>query len=105
MYSIFIDSLLHGIQLPAVTSADDLKFIFDVIHHTAASVQEDVNIVADWANEHHTPLSVEKCDILHCGSLQPLNVYHLYNIPMTVMDSFVDVGVKRPSTVDYSLHY
>ena len=104
LYTIFIDSLLRRIQLPAVAFADDLKFIADVIHHTAASVQEDVNIVADRANEHHTPLSVEKCGILHSGSHQPLNVYHLYNIPITVMDSFVDLGVERSSTVDYSLH-
>ena len=105
LYTIFIDSLLRRIQLPAVAFANDLKFIADVIHHTATRVQEDVNIVAKWANEHHTPLSVEKCGILHCGSHQPLNVYHLYNIPMTVMDSFVDLGVERSSTVDYSLHY
>ena len=105
LYTIFIDSLLRRIQLPAVAFADDLKFIADVIHHTAASVQEDVNIVADWANENHTPLSVEKCGILHCGSHQPLNAYYLYNIPMTVMDSFVDLGVERSSTVNNSLHY
>ena len=72
LYTISMDSLLRHIQLPAVAFADDLKFIADVIHHTAASVQEDVNIVADWANEHHTPLSVEKSGILHCGSHQPL---------------------------------
>ena len=104
LHIIFIDSLLRRIQLPAVAFADDLKFIVDVIHHIAASVQEDVNIVADWANEHHTPLSVEKCSIMHCDSHQPLNVYHLYNIPMTVMVSFVDLRVERSSTVDYSLH-
>ena len=72
LYTISMDSLLRHIQLPAVAFADDLKFIADVIHHTAASVQEDGNIVADWANEHHTPLSVEKSGILHCGSHQPL---------------------------------
>ena len=105
IHTIFIDSLLRRIQLPAVAFADDLKFIVDVIRHTAASVQEDVNKVANWANEHHTPQFIEKCSILHCGNHQPLNVYHLYNIPMTVMDSFVDLGVERSSTVDYSLHY
>ena len=74
---MFIDSLLRKFTLPSQAFADDFKFIADVITHSKNITQNEINIVVDWVNERGTPLSIEKCCVLHCSPLQPYNVYHI----------------------------
>ena len=71
LYDIFIDSLLRKITLPSQAFADDFKFIADVITHSKDIIQNEINIVDEWADERGTPLSIEKCCVLHCGPAQP----------------------------------
>ena len=66
-YAIFIDGLLRAIRLPSQGYADDFKFIADVNVYTRADVQNEINTIAGWTDEHGTPLSIDKCSVLHCG--------------------------------------
>ena len=70
-YATFIDSLLRAIRLPSQDYADNLQFIADISVCTRADVQNEINTIAGWTDEHGTPLSVDKCSVLHCGLHQP----------------------------------
>lgn len=68
LYYIFIDSLVHKINLPSQAFADDFKFLADVVVHSRPYIQSQIDVAADWADEHGTPLSVEKSLEMHCGT-------------------------------------
>ena len=67
LYDIFIDSLLRKITFPSQAFAG-LKFIADIITHSKDTIQNEINIVVDWAYERGIPLSIEKC----CFTLWPI---------------------------------
>ena len=104
LYTIFIDPLLRSIKQPSVAFADDLKFVADVNVHSSVAVQSDVDVIAQWAAENCTPLSIEKCGVLHCGNQQSPNDYYINGVPLNVLDSFIDLGVTRCSN-GYGDHY
>ena len=102
LYDIFIDSLLRKITFPSQAFDDDFKFIADVITHSKDIIQNEINIVADWADEKGTPLSKEKCCVLHCGPVQPYNVYHIKSTIIKATDTIIDLGIKRSCDGSYS---
>ena len=67
-------------------------------------IQDDVNTIADWAEANGTPLSIEKCCVLHCGSNQPFNEYHIKGCPIKSINSFTDLGIKRSVDSTYAEH-
>lgn len=104
MYDIFIDSLLRMITLPSLAFADDFKLIVDVVTYSANAVQSEIDAIATWALEHGTPLSVEKCSVMHCGSRQPRNRYHINLSPLASVDSQRDLGVTRSPDLKCTAH-
>ena len=67
LYNVVADSLVHRIQLPRVAYADDIKFVSDVALCSQAEIQTEINTVADWSEEYHMPLSLDKCSVMRCG--------------------------------------
>ena len=55
-------------------------------------------------DENDTPLSVEKCVVLHCGPRQPNNVYHIRDIVIKSFDNLFDLGTSRSSNCSFSDH-
>jgi ribonuclease P/MRP protein subunit RPP40 len=104
LYDLFIDSLLRKLKLPTLAFADDVKIVADVATYPASVVQSDINTLADWAYEHGTPLSVEKCSVLHCGLHQPCNNYHINTVALASVDSLRDLGVLRSGDARYHAH-
>jgi hypothetical protein len=102
LYVIATNSLLAAINLPCGAFADDIKFAANVIKNTRNTIQDNINIVADWAKEHHMPLSTEKSFVMHCGKSQANHDYTLEGHPMKCVDSIVDLGVVRSSNSSYS---
>ena len=92
---MFIDSLLRKITFPSQAFADDFKFIANVIAHSKDTIQNEINIVVDWADKRGKPLSIEKCYVLHCGPVQPYNVYHIKYTIIKAIDTCIDLGIKR----------
>ena len=103
-YTIFIDGLLRAIRLPSQGYADDFKFIADVNVYTRADVQNEINTIAGWTDEHGTPLFVDKCSVLHCGPHQPNHEYHINYTRISSVDSVRDFGVKRTTDSTCSEH-
>ena len=105
-YDIFIDSLLSRITLPSEGFADGFKFLADVSAYTAHQIKDEIDKVVAWMDENDTPLSVEKCVVLHCGPRQPNNVYHIRDIVIKSFDNLFDLGTSRSSNcsfLDYCL--
>ena len=100
-YAIFIDGLLRAIRLPSQGYADDFKFIADVNVYTKADVQNEINTIAGWTDEHGTPLSVDKCSVSHCGPHQPNHDYYI-NSTRSSVDNFKDLGAKQTADSTYS---
>ena len=103
-YAIFIDGLLRAIRLPSQGYADDFKFIVDVNVYTRADVQNEINTIAGWTDEHGTPLSVDTCSVLHSGPLQPNHEYHNNSTRISSVNSVRELGVKRTTDNKYSEH-
>ena len=107
-YATFIDGLLRAIRLPSQDYADNLQFIADVSVCTRADVQNEINTIAGLTDEHGTPLSVDKCSVLHYGLHQP-NHECLINSTrissgINSVDSVTDLGIKRTTDSTYSKH-
>ena len=98
------DSLVHRNRLPRVAYADDFKFVSDVALCSQAEIQTEINTVADWSEEYHKPLSLDKCSVMHCGLHQPLHNYVLNSCVMKTADALSDLGVTRTSDGGYSGH-
>ena len=99
LFVMLTNSLLYAVKLPIGLGlgafADDLKFAVDVAIYTRPEVQEVINTIADWAGEHHMPLSVQKSVVMHCGNNQPNHTYTLNGQPMAQVNSIRDLGVIR----------
>ena len=104
LYGIFIDSLLRKITLPSQAFADDFIFKADVITQSKDVIQNEINIVVDWADERDTILSIEKCCDLHCGPVQPYNFYHIKSTIIKATDTIIDLGIKCSCDGSYSEH-
>lgn len=104
LYDIFIDSLLRKIKLPSQAFADDFKFIADVIAQPRVVIQAEVDTIVTWADDHGTPLSIDKCSVLHCGKNQPNNDYYIKSAALKSVDRVVDLGVERSADATYSAH-
>ena len=61
------NSLVRRIRLPRVAYADDFKFVSDVALCSQVEIQTEINTVADWSEEYHMSLSLDKCSEMHCG--------------------------------------
>ena len=66
--------------------------------------QNEINTIAGWTDEHGTPLSVDKCSVLHCEPHQPNHEYHNNSTRISSVDSVRDLGVKRTTDSTYSGH-
>ena len=104
LYTVFIDELLWLLKHPAVGFADDLKFIVDVTEEPAVAIHSDIDAVTLWTNAHCTPLSIEKCGVLHCSNKQPRHAYVVYGKLLKSLDRFADLGVLR-RTLGYDGHF
>ena len=60
LYTIRNDPLLRQLSLPSVALADDVKFLVDVTELSKDNVQAEVDIIANWSEEHYMLLSVDK---------------------------------------------
>ena len=68
------------------------------------TIQNEINTVVDWANEQGTPLSIEKCCVLHCGPVQPYNVYHIKSTITKATETITDHGFKHSCYGSYPEH-
>lgn len=96
-------SLFRLIRLSMV--GNDVKFVAVVTDFTAAEILSEVDTVADWVDTYKTPLSVDKCTVLHCGNHQLLNQYVILERTVKTVESFVDLGFRRTNAVGHSNHY
>ena len=94
-YVMLTDALLLVIKLPAMAFADDLKIVASSTSYSQQDVQNAIDTIATWAVDHHMPLAVDKCAVMHCGKQQTYRQYILKGQPMAVVTSLTDLGIVR----------
>ena len=104
LFTVFTDSLLRKTTMPVVGFADDFKFLADVSLHTRQEVQAVIDAIIQWSDENNMPLSTDKCAVMHCGHQQPLHMYYIHGLPLAIVDSFQDLGVRRTACATYNGH-
>jgi hypothetical protein len=108
LFNIYIDSLLR--DLSEISSegffayADDIKFVAGVESCSHIIAQKMVSCVYAWSTSHEMPLSVEKCSVLHCGTINPNRQYFLSNTPLPSVSQLKDLGVLRSQLRPYGDH-
>ena len=105
LYAVLIDSLLRKIPFSVGCFADDIKFVADVTTHTVIKVQSAIDEVVNWSGENYSPLSIDKCGILHCGDKQPMNVYYIKSTAVRTMDNFTDLSITRCTVLKHCNHH
>ena len=95
LYTLLVDFLLRKIGQNNWCFADDFKFIADVTVCSQVTIQDEADAVVQWSDEHNMPLTEEKCSVMHSGNNQPNYAYNIRGKPMTMFDSFKDLGVLR----------
>jgi hypothetical protein len=105
LYTIFVDSLLRDLRCKVFCYADDIKLIFDVTKYTAADAQGEIDKVVKWADINCTPLSIDKCCVMHCGKQEVPYAYHIKAAALKCVTSVIDLGVMRSSSISHSAHY
>jgi hypothetical protein len=95
LYVMLTDALLRDIKLPAMAFADDLKIVASSTSYSQQDVQNAIDTIATWAVDHHMPLAVDKCAVMHCGKQQTYRQYILKGQPMAVVTSLTDLGIVR----------
>jgi hypothetical protein len=103
-YSIFVDSLLVLLDIPAQGFADDLKIVANRVKYSASHVQENIDRVRQWSEIMGMPLSLGKLFVLYYGQNNPRHKYHCGNSTFQVADTFTDLGVLRSSEGNYHEH-
>ena len=103
LYTILTDPLLRQLSLLSVAFADDVKFLADVTELSKDDVQAEVDIIANWSEEHYMPLSVDKTITLHGDHRQPMHEYSIHRTTIKSVVSFKDLGVLH-TAVGYSGH-
>ena len=61
-------------------------------------------MLLDWATLHGTPLSVEKCTVLHYGPHQPNHTYYINSVAITSTDYVKGLGKRRSKAGTYTEH-
>jgi ribonuclease P/MRP protein subunit RPP40 len=84
--------------------ADDLKFVAGASSVGCHLAQAVINLVCQWSKSHHMPLSLDKCNVMHCGKDNPRMMYILGDQPVTCVAQFKDLGVLRIPDSTYSDH-
>jgi hypothetical protein len=105
LYTIFIDSLLRDLHRKVFCYADDIKLILDVTKYTVVDAQEEIDKVVKWDDNNCTPLSIDKCCVIYCGKQEVLYAYHIKTAALKSVDSIIDLGVMRTSSISHSAHY
>ena len=98
LFKVYINDLLQSPYLCTVPAyADDIK----IIGKSGGDVQHDLNVVAAWSKENDLPINYGKCEVIHFGNKNPLNMYYMDELPLNVVDRIKDLGVLIDSNLKF----
>jgi hypothetical protein len=105
LYTIFVDSLLRDLCCKVFCYAGDIKLIIDVTKYTVADAQGEIDRVVKWADKNCTPLSIDKCCVMHCRKQEVPYTYHIKAAALKSVTSVTDLVVMRSSSISHSARY
>lgn len=69
LFNIFINDVEYGITSSVSVFADDTKISRVInLHQDIEILQNDLNIIKEWAGKWQMRFNVEKCKVLHLGA-------------------------------------
>ena len=97
LFTIYMDSLISQIDIPATAYADDLKFAVNLARHKPEAAQANVDKVYSWSVRMGMPLSLSKSMVIHYGLNNPHYRYRCGEVNLPASNSFADLGIGRSS--------
>ena len=82
--------------------ADDLKLFFPSF--LSASLQSDINFIADWASRNGLELNHDKCVVMYFGNNNPHHTYYIQAKTIAAKPSHVDLGILVDSSLKFQAH-
>ena len=81
--------------------ADDAKAVeASVDEHEHRLVQRDLDMVGQWSEDNHLPLSIDKCMCVCYGHHNPKLSYLINGVPIKDTVQCMDLGILRTSNIE-----
>ena len=113
LFLIFINDLPLEVISPLNLFADDSKIFTTILKDGAevanndtgrATLQRDLDITKQWADNWKMEFNVDKCKIMHLGRLNPKHTYTMDGIELTETTEEKDLGVLVDDKLDFGKH-
>jgi hypothetical protein len=111
LFIIYVNDIPNLISSNAALFADDTKIFYPLTSmHSHTVLQNDIDILVDWATKWGMRFNIEKCSVLHLGYKNKHHVYTMYdpvkqtrnNIKST--NSETDLGIHVDNKLLFSKH-
>ena len=105
LFILYINDLPDQINSNLKIFADDTK-IFRAVQslEDKSSLETDLAKLIEWSTKWQLPFNVEKCKVIHYGSLNPNNRYRMGNAELTTDLQEKDLGVVFDNKIKFDLH-
>ena len=104
-FVIFINDLLMKIKNEGKLFADDTKLLA-IIKSESDNIrlQEDLNILKEWANEWQIKFNSLKCKVMHFGKSNPKYKYKIDEVILEEVKVEKDLGILISNDIDWNHH-
>ncbi|KAL0871637.1 hypothetical protein ABMA27_004163 [Loxostege sticticalis] len=108
LFVIFINDLTERLSSPALLYADDLKIFTSIVDEkNCLTLQNDLNVVANWCSSNLMYLNIDKCCVI-TFTRKKNKIIHSYYIHDTLIDRkdvVRDLGVLFDEQLTFRPHY
>ena len=92
LFTIFVNDIPTQVDSSVQLFADDTK-LYRRVSDGKNSLQADIDALVNWSEEWLLPFNASKCKVMHVGSQNPEQSYHLKNVPVEVVEEEKDLGI------------
>ncbi|XP_047146168.2 uncharacterized protein LOC124819033 [Hydra vulgaris] len=111
LFIIYVNDIPNIITSNAALFADDTKLFYPITNlHSHTVLQNDIDILVDWATKWGMKFNIDKCSVLHLGHKNKHLVYSMYDpvkktrIDIKSTNSETDLGVHIDNNLLFSKH-
>lgn len=103
LFLAYVSDMKYVISSSHAFYADDLK-LWGSSNDSHATLQRDLDSIADWSRTWLLPLNIDKCRTLHIGTNNPRHPYFLGHRRIETTSQHNDLGVLVSDDLSWSAH-
>ena len=92
LFTVFVNDIPTQVDSSVQLFADDTK-LYRRVSGTTDNLQADIDALVNWSEEWLLPFNSSKCKVMHIGSQNPEQSYHLKDVPVEAVDDEKDLGI------------